>query len=68
MNFDTYGCFFDYYNYLIRCRGGFFVKTNRYQKDNVEKTFTFTHLKTFYTCFFHNTKLKNSVQMKLIAN
>ena len=68
MNFDTYGCFFDYYNYLIRCREGFFVKTNRYQKDNVEKTFTFTHLKTFYTCFFHNTKLKNSVQMTLIAN
>ena len=68
MNFDTYGCFFDYYNYLIRCRGGFFVKTNRYQKGNVEKTFTFTHLKTFYTCFSNNTKLKNSMQMTLIAN
>ena len=50
------GCVFDYCNYLIECQGGFFVKADRYKKDDLEKTFTFS--KTYYTCFFALLKAK----------
>ena len=47
MKFYTCGCLFDYYNYLMHCWGGVFVKADKYQKDNVGKTFTFP-IKIFF--------------------
>ena len=67
----TCGCLFDYYNYLIQCRGVFFVgvffvKADRYQKDDVGKTFTFFdqyfYVQICYTCFFDYLKLKSTMQ------
>ena len=62
MKFYTFGCFFYHYSYIIHCWGGFLVKADRYQKDNVEQTFTFCnqdfYVQVCYTCFFSLLKVK----------
>ena len=64
MKLYTCACLFDYYNYLLCCWGGFFVKGDICQKVHVGKTFTFTFssqeffVQTCYTCFFSLLKVK----------
>ena len=57
------GCLFDYYKYLMHRQRAFFVKADKYQKDNVGQTVNFSkqqfYVQVCYTCFFQYSNLKS---------